>query len=77
MALLVIGLFFGLAETIVFGLGTFAIGPFFDMRHKALAARVWEMIPFLVIALTGYGVAATGYFLDRARVRTRPGRAQR
>ena len=77
VALLVIGLFFGLAETAVFVLAIFALGPFDDMRHKPLAARAAEMIPVLVLALSGYGVAVIGYFLDRARVRSRPGRAER
>src|SRR5438046_2139481 len=54
IALLIIGLFFGLAETAVFVLGMFALGLFDDMRREALAARAAEMIPVLVIALTGY-----------------------
>jgi hypothetical protein len=69
MALLAIGLFFGLAETAVFMLGVFAIRPFDDMRRDGLAARAAAMIPVGVISLTGYAVASIGYFLDRARTK--------
>jgi hypothetical protein len=67
VTLLIGGLFFGLAETVVFVLGMLAVGSFDDMRREGLDARFEEMIPVLFIGLGGFGLAAVGYFLDPAR----------
>ena len=58
VALLIGGLFFGFAETVVFVMGMFAVGSFDDMRHEGLDARFEELVPVMMVALGGFGLAA-------------------
>jgi hypothetical protein len=67
VTLLIGGLFFGLAETVVFVMGMLAVGSFGDMRHEGLDARFEELVPVIMVALGGFGLAAVGYFLDPVR----------
>jgi hypothetical protein len=64
--LLLAGLFFGLAETVVFVLACVS-----GSRREPLAVRVQEAVPLLFIAAGGYAVAVVGYLLDRSQVRRR------
>jgi hypothetical protein len=67
VTLLVGGLFFGLSETAVFVMAMFAVGPFDDMRRKALDARFEEVVAVLLVGAGGFALAALGYSLDPVR----------
>ena len=66
--LLLGGLFFGLAETVVLVLRMLAVGPFSDLRREPLAVRLQDTIPVAAIAAAGYAVAVAGYLLDRSQL---------
>jgi hypothetical protein len=70
--LLLGGLFFGLAETVVLVLRMLAVGPFSDLGREPLAVRLEDTILVAAIAGAGYAVAIAGYLLDRSQVSRRP-----